>query len=60
MTISRARIPEESGVTVRDRLVGAGLDPRLAEMFLNMPHKVVHVEPRRPFACDRDRRHHRR
>lgn len=49
MTIRRARIPEESGVTVRDRLVEAGLDPRLADLFLNMPHKVVHVEPRRPF-----------
>jgi CRP-like cAMP-binding protein len=49
MTIRRARIPEESGATVRDRLVQAGLDPRFAELFLNMPHKVVHVEPRRPF-----------
>ena len=49
MTIRRARVPEESGVTVRDRLVDAGLDPRLADLFLNMPHKVIHVEPRRPF-----------
>jgi len=49
MTIRRARVPEESGVTVRDRLVQAGLDPNFADLFMNMPHKVVHVEPRRPF-----------
>ena len=47
--IRRARVPEESAVTVRDRLVQAGLDPEYADLFLNMPHKVVHVEPRRPF-----------
>ena len=49
MTIRRARAPEESGVTVRDRLVRAGLDAKLADLFLNMPHKVVHAEPRRSF-----------
>ena len=48
-TIRRARVPEDSGVTVRDRLIEAGLDPRLADLFLNMPHRVVQVEPRRPF-----------
>jgi len=47
--IRRARVPEESAVTVRDRLVQAGLDAEYADLFLNMPHKVVHVEPRRPF-----------
>ena len=49
MTIRRARVPEESGVTVRERLVQSGLDPKYAELFFAMPHKVVHVEPRRPF-----------
>ena len=49
MTIRRARAPEESGVTVRDRLVQAGLDSKLADLFLGMPHKVVHAEPRRSF-----------
>ena len=49
MTIRRARVPEESGVTVRDRLIEAGLDPKFADLFLDMAHKVVHVEPRRPF-----------
>jgi CRP-like cAMP-binding protein len=49
MMIRRARVPEESAVTVRDRLVQAGLDAEYADLFANMPHKVVHVEPRRPF-----------
>jgi CRP-like cAMP-binding protein len=49
MTIRRARAPEESGATVRDRLVQAGLDTRLADLFLNMPHKVMVAEPRRSF-----------
>ena len=49
MTIRRARAPDDSGVTVRDRLVQAGLDPKFADLFMDMPHKVVHVEPRRPF-----------
>ena len=49
MMIRRARVPEESATTVRDRLVQAGLEPEYADLFLNMPHKVVHVEPRRPF-----------
>ena len=49
MMIRRARVPEESGVTVRDRLIDAGLDPQFADLFFNMQHKVIHVEPRRPF-----------
>ena len=49
MTIRRARVPDETGVTVRDKLIEAGLDPRFADLFLKMPHKVIHVEPRRPF-----------
>ena len=49
MTIRRARVPDDTGLTVRDRLIEAGLDAKFADMFFNMPHKVVHVEPRRPF-----------
>jgi CRP-like cAMP-binding protein len=49
MTIRRARAPEESGATVRDRLVQAGLDDKYAELFLNMPHRVMQAEPRRSF-----------
>lgn len=49
MTIRRARVPDDTGSTVRDRLIEAGLDPRFADLFLDMSHKVVHIEPRRPF-----------
>ena len=49
MTIRRARAPEESGATVRDRLVQAGLDDKYADLFLSMPHRVMHAEPRRSF-----------
>lgn len=38
-----------SGVSLRDTLVAAGLEPDLASELANMPHKVVHVDPRRPF-----------
>lgn len=49
MTIRRARSPAESGVSLRDRLIQAGLDAKYADMLVNMPSKTVHVEPRRPF-----------
>lgn len=49
MTIRRARAPAEAGVSLRDKLIEAGLEDRLADVLGNMPHKVVHVEPRRPF-----------
>lgn len=49
MTIRRARVPAEAGVTVRDRLIQSGLNSKYADLFFSMPHKVVHVEPRRPF-----------
>src|SRR5512139_1109416 len=49
MTIRRARAPEESGASVRDRLVQAGLDEKFADLFLNMPHRVMQAEPRRSF-----------
>jgi CRP-like cAMP-binding protein len=37
------------GVSLRETLVSAGLEPRLASLVSEMPHKLVHVEPRRPF-----------
>ena len=49
MTIRRARPPVEGGVSLRDKLIEAGLEERLADVLVGMPHKVVHVEPRRPF-----------
>lgn len=49
MTIRHARSLSENGVALRERLVAAGLEPRLADILDEMPHKLVHVEPRRPF-----------
>lgn len=49
MTIRRARPPGDSGVSLRDKLVQAGLEERFANLLVEMPHKLVSVEPRRPF-----------
>ena len=49
MTIRRARSPSDVGVTLRERLIEAGLEPKFADLMANMPHKVIQVEPRRPF-----------
>jgi len=38
-----------SGVSLRDTLVAAGLQPDLAAKLEAIPHKVVHADPRRPF-----------
>src|SRR3954466_13700265 len=37
------------GVSLRETLISAGLEPYLADLLADMPHKVVQVEPRRPF-----------
>jgi CRP-like cAMP-binding protein len=36
-------------VALRETLVAAGLEPHLADLLDKMPHRVVQVEPRRPF-----------
>ena len=36
-------------VSLRDTLIAAGLEESLADLLANMPHKVVQVDPRRPF-----------
>ena len=38
-----------AGVSLGDRLIAAGLDPRFAKMLDDMPSRNVVVEPRRPF-----------
>ncbi len=38
-----------AAMSLYDRLVGAGLDERIASLLDEMPHKVVQVDPRRPF-----------
>ena len=37
------------GVSLRETLISAGLETYLADMLDEMPHRVVQVEPRRPF-----------
>ena len=48
MATRRARSPTQS-VSLRETLVSAGLEPRLADVLDKMPHRLVQVEPRRPF-----------
>src|SRR5215212_10583549 len=37
------------GVPLRETLISAGLEPHLADLLDQMPHRLVQVEPRRPF-----------
>jgi hypothetical protein len=37
------------GVSLRETLISAGLSPELADLLVRMPHRLVQVEPRRPF-----------
>lgn len=46
---SRRSLAATRGVSLRETLVSAGLDPHLADLLDQMPHKVVQVDPRRPF-----------
>ena len=48
MASRRAKLPTES-VSLRETLVTAGLAPELADLLDEMPHRVVQVDPRRPF-----------
>ena len=48
MASRRSKTPAP-GVSLRDTLVGAGLDPSLADLLQKMPNKIVQVDPRRPF-----------
>ena len=38
-----------SGVSLRDTLIAAGLNEALVDQLDDMPHKVIQVDPRRPF-----------
>lgn len=44
----RMRSPAET-VSLRETLVSAGLEPHLADLLDKMPHRIMQVEPRRPF-----------
>jgi len=48
MASRRSKAPAP-GVSLRDTLVSAGLDPSLADLLQKMPNKIVQVDPRRPF-----------
>ena len=48
MATRRVRSPLQT-VSLRETLVSAGLEPRLADELDKMPHRVLQIEPRRPF-----------
>lgn len=48
MADRRAKSSTES-VTLRDALIDAGLSANLTNLLDELPHRVVHVDPRRPF-----------
>jgi CRP-like cAMP-binding protein len=48
MMSRRARSPGQA-VSLRETLISAGLETRLADLLDAMPHRIVQVEPRRPF-----------
>src|SRR3982751_7120420 len=48
MASRRSRAPAP-GVSLRDTLIAAGLEPSLADVLDALPHKIVQAEPRRPF-----------
>src|SRR6266567_2426019 len=48
MASRRAQSPTP-GVSLRETLVSAGLDHRLATLLAEIPHRTVQVDPRRPF-----------
>jgi CRP-like cAMP-binding protein len=49
LSIRRPRSSAAPRVSLKEALVTAGLDEQLAELFENMPHRVVEVDPRRLF-----------
>jgi len=48
MASRRAKSPGQV-VSLRETLVSAGLEPRLADLLDAMPYRLVQLEPRRPF-----------
>jgi CRP-like cAMP-binding protein len=45
----RTRAAAAPRVSLKETLVAAGLEPALAQLLDEMPHRVVQVDPRRPF-----------
>ncbi len=48
MASRRTRSPTPA-VSLREKLIEAGLEPRLADALADMPHRTVQIDPRRPF-----------
>jgi CRP-like cAMP-binding protein len=48
MASRRLKTPDR-GVSLRETLISAGLEPYLADLLADMPHRIVQVEPRRAF-----------
>jgi CRP-like cAMP-binding protein len=46
---SRRSISPAPSVSLRETLISAGLDDEQAEILATIPHRVIQVEPRRPF-----------
>lgn len=49
LSIRRPRSAAAPRVSLKETLVGAGLEPEIAEALAEMPHKVFTADPRRPF-----------
>ena len=48
MATRRAKAPAP-GVSLRETLIRAGLESSLADLLADMPHRIAHADPRRPF-----------
>jgi len=48
-TSRRSRAAAAPHVSLRETLMAAGLDQHLADVVEKMPHRRIHVDPRRPF-----------
>jgi CRP-like cAMP-binding protein len=46
---SRHTKSARQGRSLRDTLVSAGVEADLADLLVEMPHRIIQVEPRRPF-----------
>jgi CRP-like cAMP-binding protein len=49
MPASRRSVAAAAPVSLGDTLIAAGLDRRIAGLLEDMPHRILQVEPRRPF-----------
>ena len=48
-TSRRSRAAAAPHVSLKETLMAAGLNPKLAELIEKMPHRRLHADPRRPF-----------